>query len=464
MGVGMKSQHRSKGLISLILLAAASSAWADNWPSFRGPNATGIGTGSPPITWNVQTGENIKWKARIPGLAHSSPIVWGDRVFITTAVNVLQEETLSTGWLGGSGESPDESSEWDWHVFALDKNTGKVVWEQISHFGVPKFKRHVKATYANSTPATDGKHVVAYFGSEGLYCYDFDGKLLWKKDLGPINAAPHDAPELQWGVANSPIIYDGKVILQSDSVQGSHLIVFDAATGRELMRVDRGDNTTWCTPAIYKGKTSVQVICNGYKKMAGYDLATGKELWRMQGGGDVPVPAPVVANDLFYITNGHGRKPIYVVRPDATGDVTPPAEDAASGPPAGEGQVRLPGLAWYKPNKGSYMPTPIVVGDLFYVADDNGIFTGFDAKTGEQVVRERLPGGGKSTFSASPVSADGRIYTTSETGQIDVIKAGRKFEVLGSNQMNEVCMATPAISNGLLFVRARSNLYCIGSR
>jgi outer membrane protein assembly factor BamB len=434
------------------------TAFAENWPSFRGPNGTGLGTGSPPVTWNVETGENVKWKTRIPGLAHSSPIVWGDRVFLTTAVSMTNEESLQTGWMGGGGESPNESGEWEWHVLCLDKKTGKIMWDQTAHRGVPKFKRHVKATHANSTPATDGKHVVSFFASEGLHCHDATGKLLWKKDLGPIKAAPGDGPELEWGVANSPIIFEDKVILQSDSVQGSFWAAFDVASGSELMRVDRGDNTTWCTPAIHKGPKLTQVICNGFKKMAGYDLATGKELWQLHGGGDVPVPTPIVAGDLFFITNSHGRRPIYVVRADATGDLTPPAEDQGPAAPAA-----LPaGLAWYKPIKGSYMPTPIVVGDVFYVADDNGIFTGFEAKTGEQLLRERLPAGGNSTFSASPVHADGRIYTTSEDGQIDVVKAGRKFELLGSNRMKEICMATPAISEGVLFIRGKDHLFCIG--
>ncbi len=433
-----------------LLVAMVSPAQAEHWPSFRGPNGTGLGSGSPPTSWNVETGENIKWKTRIPGLAHSSPIVWGDRIFLTTAVSMAGEESLQTGWMGGGGESPNESGEWEWHVLCLDKKSGKILWDQTAHRGVPKFKRHVKATHANSTPATDGKHVVSFFASEGLHCHDFDGKLLWKKDLGPIKAAPGDGPELEWGVANSPIICEDKVILQSDSVLSSFWAAFDVTSGSELMRVDRGDNTTWCTPAIHKGQKVTQVICNGYKKMAGYDLATGKELWRLNGGGDVPVPTPIVAHDLFFITNGHGRRPIYVVRSDASGDLTPSEDKVPTG------------LAWYKPIKGSYMPTPIVVGDVFYVADDNGIFTGFDAKTGEQLLRERLPAGGNSTFSASPVHADGRIYTTSEDGQIDVVKAGRKFEVLASNRMNEICMASPAISDGLLLVRGKDHLFCIG--
>lgn len=443
--------RRIVSVAAITTMSLAGTSTAQNWPSFRGANASGLGTGSPPVKWNVESGENIKWKVKVPGLAHSSPIIWGDRIFLTTAVSAAGEETLQTGWLGGTGDSPKESGEWEWQVLALDKKTGKTLWTQTAHKGVPKFKRHLKATHANGTPATDGKNVVAFFGSEGLYCYGTDGKLIWKKDLGPVNVGPGGYPDMEWGAATSPIIHDGKVILQLDAVGISQLIVMDIGTGSELMRVERGDDPTWCTPAIYQGKSGTQVVCNGYKKMAGYDLATGKELWRLHDGGDIPVPVPVISGDTFFITNGHSRSPIFAVKADASGDITPAGEDKTSA-----------GLAWYKPVKGSYMPTPIAVDGVLYVANDNGIFTGFDAKTGEQIVRERLPAGGKSTFSASPVSADGRIYTTSEDGQIDVIKTGKKFEVLASNPMGEVCMATPAISDGLLIVRGKDHLFCIG--
>lgn len=436
--------------VFLCLLAFPNPGHGGNWPSFRGPNGSGVGTGDPPIAWNVETGENVKWKTRIPGLAHSSPIVWEDRAYLTTAVPVAGEAGFSTGWLQGTGDSAQDPAEWEWKVLALDKKTGKTIWERTAHQGAPKFKRHVKATHANCTPATDGKHVVAFFASEGLYAYDVDGKLLWKKDLGPMNAAPGDAPDLQWGVAGSPILHDGKVILQCDYVGGSYWIALDVRDGREILRVERGDDSTWCTPTLHVGKERTQVICNGYKKMAGYDLASGKELWWLNGGGDVPVPRPVVSENLIFLTNGHGRKPIYVIRPDATGDLTPGEE----GTPAG--------LAWWNRVKGSYMPTPIVVDDILFVADDNGVLTAFEAASGTQLFRERIPGGGKSTYSASPVSAGGRLYITSEEGQVDVIAVAREYKHIASNKMGEVCMATPAVSDGLLLVRGRDHLFCIG--
>ncbi|MCO6439062.1 MAG: PQQ-binding-like beta-propeller repeat protein [Phycisphaerae bacterium] len=427
------------------------SAAAQNWPSFRGENGSGIGTGSPPVTWNVDTGENVKWKTRIPGLGHSSPIVWGDRMFVTTAVPVDGEASLDTGWLGGTGDSAKDAGEWEWRVFCLDKRTGKVLWDRTAHRGVPKFKRHLKSSHANSTPTTDGKRVVALFGAEGLFAYDMDGKLLWSKDLGPLNAGPVGMPDMQWGYAASPVLHDDKIIVQCDVHGESYWAVFDAADGRELLHVDRGDDPSWCTPSLVTTGERTQVVCNGFKKIAGYDLKTGKELWYLSGGGDVPVPRPVVAGAKVFITNGHGRSPIYAIRAEATGDITPKES----------GEETPEGMLWYRPNKGSYMPTPIVVNDVLYVAADNGAFTGFEAKTGEQLLRKRLPGGGKATYSASPVSADGRIYVTNEDGQVDVMAASRTFDVLASNQMGEVCMATPAISEGLLLIRGRDHVFCI---
>jgi outer membrane protein assembly factor BamB len=352
--------------------------------------------------------------------------------------------------MNGSGDSADEKGEWEWKVLCLDKKNGQVLWDKTAHRGEPKFKRHTKATHANCTPATDGRHVAAFFASEGLYCFDVRGELRWKKDLGPLNAAPAGAPDLQWGFAGSPILHDGKVIVQCDVIGSSFWAVFDAKDGRELRRVTRNDDPTWCTPSVHVGKDVTQLICNGYKRIAGYNLATGDELWHLQGGGDVPVPRPVITGERFILTAGHGKSPIFAVRADARGDLTPTDDSKPEG------------LAWWHKVHGSYMPTPIVVQGLVFVANDNGILTALDAGTGEKVFRERLPGSAASTYSASAVAADGRLYVTSESGQVDVIRAARTFEVLASNQMGEVCMATPAISDGLLLVRGTKHLFCLG--
>lgn len=428
----------------------AISAPAQNWPMFRGPQASGVGTGSPPTEWNVETGQNVKWKTRIPGLAHSSPIVWGDRIFLTTAVRQdAQAPELKTGWLNGSGDSPDEKGPWAWKVLCLDKRDGKILWEREATAGVPKFKRHLKATHANATPVTDGRRVVAFFGSEGLYCYDFEGKLLWKQDLGALDSGPYNAPGMQWGFASSPIIHDKKVIVQCDVQNGSFWAAFDLETGRELRRVKREEVSTWSTPAIYTGGGRTQLICNGWKHMGGYDLETGEEFWKLNGGGDVPVPTPLVAHGLIFLTNGHGRSPIYVIRPDAKGDITPKDEKDQ------------PGVAWWKAKGGSYMPTPLIYENNFYVGDDNGRLRVYDARSGEERYNHRV-NTRSTTFSASPVAADGKLYFSSEDGDVYVVKAGNAFEALAKNAMGETCMATPAIADGLLFIRTRDHLYCLG--
>ncbi len=444
-------------LAVVVSFSAAASGADGNWPSFRGPNGSGIGSGSPPIRWDVKTGENIRWKTPIPGLAHSSPIVWGDRVFLTTAVSSkTAAPELKTGWLKGSGDSPVESEPWTWKVLCLDRASGRVVWSQDASTGVPKMKRHQKATHANCTPATDGIRVVAFFGSEGIYSYDLGGKLLWKKDLGVLESGPYNARELQWGFASSPIIAGGKggggkVILQCDALNGAFWASFDAETGRELRRVERKESATWATPAVIETGGRVQLILNGWKHMGGYDLETGEELWKLAGGGDLPVPAPQTAGGIIYLTNGHGKSPIYAIRADARGDLTPR-----------EGAEKHPdGLLWWKPRHGSYMPTPLVLGDNLYVASDNGVVAAFDAKSGEERFRTRIEGGG--TFSASVVAADGRLYFANEDGDVFVLKAGNSYELLARNSMGEVCMATPAISDGLLLVRTRGHLYCIAT-
>lgn len=432
------------------ILLVTNAALGQNWPQFRGPNGTGIGTGSPPVTWNVSTGENVKWKVDVEGLAHSSPIVWGDRIYLTTAVSSADAEPeLKTGWLGGSGDPAAEDAAWTWKVICLNRATGKTIWSRDAHTGAAKVKRHAKATHANCTPATDGEHVVAYFASEGLYCFDVEGKLIWKKDLGLIDTGPYNAPDLQWGAASSPIIYDGKVIVQCDANNIGFWAVFDVTDGKELLRVKRDEVSTWSTPVVHVGPDRTQVVLNGYKHMGGYDLSSGKELWWLSGGGDVPVPTPQVAKDVIVLTNGHGRSPIYAIDPAAEGDVSPKDDDS-----------KTEGLRWNRRGGGSYMPTPIIVGENLYVGNDNGILFVVDVRTGEKKYKVRLGSGG-ATFSASPVSAGGRIYLADEDGNVYVVQAGDEYKLLATNPMNETCMATPAISDGELFVRTRKHLYCV---
>ncbi len=338
-----------------------------------------------------------------------------------------------------------------WIVFCLDKKSGKIQWQQTSHTGVPKIKRHTKATHANSTCATDGKHLIAFFASEGLYCYDLSGKLLWKKDLGVLDAGYYVVPSAQWEYAASPIIHDGKVYVQCDVQKGSFIAAYDAKDGKEVWKTSRDDVPTWSTPTIVSDAGRTQLVVNGYKHIGGYDAKTGKELWRMTGGGDIPVPTPIDSNGLIYIQNAHGRSaPIYAIRTDATGDISLKGDDTSNSH-----------IAWSTLRNGGYMQTPLVYGAYFYTCQTNGILTCFEAKTGKQVYQERL-GTGRTGFTASLVAANGMIYIPSEEGDVYVVKAGPEFKLIATNALSEVCMATPAISEGVIYFRTQDHVVAIG--
>jgi outer membrane protein assembly factor BamB len=442
-------------LLAALLPASPGKALAPDihWPTFRGPNASGIAEGfATPTRWNVPSSENIKWKTPIPGLAHSSPVIWGNQLFITTAISGQTNPKLRVGLYGDIKSVEDDTSH-KWMVYCLDKQSGKILWEQVAYTGVPKIKRHTKSTHASSTPATDGEHVVAMFGSEGLYCYDMKGKLLWKKDLGVLDSGFYMVPAAQWGFASSPIIFEDKVFLQCDVQKGSFVAALSIKDGSEIWRTPRQDVPTWSSPAVYRTGDRTLLLVNGYKHIGGYDAATGKEIWRLQGGGDIPVPTPIVAHDLVFITNAHGRiSPIYAIRLDATGDIS-----------LGENATSNKYVAWSVPRDGAYMITPLVYGDHLYSCKDNGVLNCFEAKTGNRVYQERL-GEGTTGFTASPVAAAGKLYYSSEDGDIYVIKAGPKFEVLAKNSMGEICMATPAISEGTLFFRTQGHVVAITER
>jgi outer membrane protein assembly factor BamB len=319
------------------------------------------------------------------------------------------------------------------------------------HEGVPRVKRHAKSTHANSTPATDGVHLAVFLGSEGLYCYDLCGNLLWKRDLGVLDAGFYVAPDAQWGFGSSPIIFEKMVIVQCDVQKDSFIAAFNVCNGRELWRTARQDVPTWSTPTIHEDGARTELIVNGYKHAGGYDPWTGQERWRLGGGGDIPVPTPVVAHGLIFLSSAHGRhKPLRAVRLGATGDITPASD--------GEWSDHI---AWYKQRDGVYLQTPIVYGGYLYTCANNGVLSCYETQTGERLYRERL-GPGNSGFSASAVAADGRLYLTSEDGDVYVVRAGPKFEILATNPVAEVCMATPAISDGMLIVRAKSHVYGIG--
>jgi len=445
-------------LCGALLTLATSGLWAAenqaHWPSFRGPGATGIGSGpATPLQWDGESGRNILWKTAIPGLGHSSPVIWGNRIFVTTAVSAITDPTLKVGLYGDIDPVEKEEIAHEWRLYALDRESGEIVWMRAAHKGIPQIPRHPKSSHANSTPATDGRRVVAFFGSEGLYAYDMDGELLWNRDLGVLKSGFFRAADALWGFGSSPIIHDGRVIVQCDVLEGGFIAAFDVTNGKELWNTRRDEVPTWSTPAIDAGRGPARVIANGYRHIGGYDLETGQEVWRLRGGGDIPIPTPQVVGDLIYITNAHGgESPIYAVRRDATGDISA----------AGDGASRRH-IAWSRERDGAYMPTPLVLDGGLYVLRDNGTLTAFDAATGEQRYKSRLGRGG-SGFTASAVAAGGKLFFTSEMCETYVVDPGSEFKLIETNSLDAICMATPAIADGHLYFRTDGHLIAISNQ
>ncbi len=425
------------------------SLHGENWPQFRGPQASGVDRSAPlPIKWDVEKKENLAWRTAIPGLAHAAPIIWGDRVYVTTAVGPKESE-LKVG-LYGDIKAADDNEAHTWRVLAIEKKTGKVIWDKAGHQAVPRVKRHTKASHNNSTPVTDGERIVTIFGSEGLFCFDTNGELMWKKDLGPMDSGFFAVKDAQWGFASSPVIHEGKVVVQCDVQTNSFIALFDLKDGREIWRTPRKDAPTWSTPTVVKTEQGTRILVNGWHHTGGYDSATGKEIWKHDGGGDIPVPTPIIGKGLAYFTSAHGRwRPMMAIRLDAEADIT-----------ADEFGRANTGIAWIHPRQGNYMQTPILIDDHLSGCTDSGVLTRFDAKTGEIGYSERLTSGNQG-FTASPVSDGRHLYFASELGNVFAVPAGTPFQIAATNSLGETCMATPAISGGSLFFRTRRHLVCI---
>ena len=431
----------------------SSGSKKGSWPSFRGTEASGIADGQNlPDRWNPKTGENILWKTKVPGLAHSSPVVWGNQVFVTSAVSTDPKASFRPGLYGDGDASKDRSTQ-RWMLYAIDKRNGKILWERLAHQGVPGEQRHIKSTYANSTPATDGRIVVSWFGSQGVYAYDLKGRLLWKVDIGRIDLGAYDIPTYEWGPASSPIIWNNLVILQCDTQADSFLLALDAATGKTVWKTDREEIPSWGTPTIAQTSAGAQLVTNASNFIRAYDPKTGKEIWRLGGSSKITAPTPVFSEDLFVVVSGRGpERPIFVVKPNARGDLT-----------LTDGKKSSDSVVWSMTGRGSYMPTPLVYKGSLYVLGNNGLFDAYDLKTGKELYRQRLEPVG-SGFSASPVAADGKIYLSNEDGEMLVIAAGEKFSLLSTNSMGELLMATPAMSEGVMYVRSAESLFAVGRK
>jgi len=402
-------------------------------------------------SWNadpaVVGNDGVQWHTRVPGLGHSSPIVWGDRIFLSTAIAEQGEVLLKLG-TGGEPTAADDHGEQRWEVICFNKMTGAEIWRRTAYKGQPRATRHAKATHCNTSLATDGHSLVGFFGSEGLYCYDLDGTLRWSLDLGVINISKYG---IGWGYASSPAIHQDRIALVCDDPENPFLVVLRLSDGKELWRVSREGvcERSWGTPLIHTGPHNTQVVVNGWPWIASYDLDTGKELWRIRGGGDNPVPTPFEANGLIYITRSHGgQSPIYVVRPEARGDISPSEEASAN-----------EGIVWSTLRGGSYMSTPVVYRGYIYLGNSNGIVRCFDSRTGKKIYEKRLGPG--AAIISSLVAAEGKVFCASEDGTVYVLAVGPEFKILARNPMGEPCFATPAISQGVLYFRTTKSLIAI---
>jgi outer membrane protein assembly factor BamB len=432
-----------------LFLVLASELEAQNWPQFRGPDGSGVADRQNlPLEWSVAEESNLLWRVPMEGLAHSSPIVWGDRVYLTTAVaDTTGEPTLVLGDsdVAGIDPAPDMVAH-RWELLALDKRTGAVLWHKTVHRGVPRLKRHVKGSHASASPATDGRNIVALLGTEGLYCFDMEGELRWRTDVGLLDVGYWGEPEYQWGAASSPLIFENLVIVQNDRQKDSFIAAYDLESGKEVWRAARDEKPAWSTPAIYRGEGGVELVTNGANWIRGNNPRTGEDLWKLSHGDlQVITPSPLVAGDRIVVTGGNptGAQTTFAIRPGARGD----AQDH---------------VVWTAERSSPYTPTPVAYDGILYVIVDNGILSAYDLATGERLYRTRLEVG--AGFSASPIVSDGKIYLPSEDGAVFVVRAGREFQSLARNEMGEPLMASPAVSEGTLFVRGTRHLFAIRAR
>ena len=429
----------------MILASGDAAVATDHWPQFRGPEPVGVADDAGlPQTWSST--KNVVWKTDVPGAGWSSPIVWGDRIFVTSVIRSAEGEQPKKGLYSGGNRPAPPPDEHRWMVYCLDWKTGNILWEREVQRGAPKTSRHLKNTYASETPATDGERLYAYFGNVGLFCFDLKGKLLWSKSWPPSKTRDG------WGTAASPVVDEGRVYIVNDNEEQSFLVALDKKTGQQIWRVERDEASNWATPYIWNTGRRAEIVTSGRKKVRSYDL-DGKLLWEMGGMSSIVIPTPFSRFGLLYLASGYvgdQNRPVFAVRPGATGDITLKPGEASS-----------EHVAWYWPQAGPYNPSPLIYGDYYYTLLDRGFFTCHDARTGQEVYGKQRIDQEAGAFTASPWASNGKIFALSEDGDTFVIQAGREFKVLGKNSLDEMCMATPAISRGSLIIRTASKLYRI---
>ncbi|QDT13192.1 PQQ-binding-like beta-propeller repeat protein [Stieleria marina] len=417
-------------------------------PRFRGVGGRGVSPDDVrlPDVWS-QT-QNVAWSIDVPGYGWASPVVWGDKVFVATVV-AERDDILkpSKGLYLGKGVRDPAKGIHHWMVYCYDFATGEKLWEQEAHAGQPQVPRHPKSTYAAETPATDGERLYVLFGDLGLYCYDLDGNPLWKRDIEPQKTLQ------DYGAAASPIVDDGQVIVVYDNFGPSWIASFDAKTGNDRWRTERDETHSWATPLIWKNKLRTEIVVPGKKRNRSYDL-DGQLLWEFDGRmSGLVIPSPFVAHEMCYIASGYvgdAHRPTFAIKPGASGDFTPEG-----------GFTDSEFIQWYQPTASAYNTTQLVYGDFLYTVYDQGFMTCHNAKTGEEIYgKKRFSPSG--SFTASPWAYNGKVFCLSEDGLTYVIQAGAEFKLLGTNDLSELAIATPAVANGKLLIRTASKIYCVG--
>ncbi len=431
----------------LILALVCSSLFAEeNWPQFRGPGSLGaVEAQGLPTTWS--TTDNVSWSTPVPGRGWSSPVVWGDRIFLTSVVSSKDPGAPKTGLYSGGPQSIPEG-EHRWMVYALDWRSGRVVWEREVHRGNPDKARHLTNSYASETPVVDAERVYAYFGNLGVFAFDHDGEASWSKPL------EHTRTRNGWGTAASPVLHEGRLYLVNDNEDASYILALDTATGKQIWRELRDEKSNWSTPFVWSHEGRSEIVTTGSNKIRSYGLS-GKLLWSLSGMSTIAIPTPFSKYGLLYIASGYmpdDLRPVYAIRPGASGDIS--LED---------GQTSNAFIAWHHPQGGPYNPSPLIYDDAYYTLYDRGFFTSHDARTGAVIYDKRRIDPVAGNFTTSPWAYDGKIFCLNEDGTTFVIRAGSSFEVLGKNDLDEVTLASPAILRDSLLIRTATKLYRIKS-
>jgi outer membrane protein assembly factor BamB len=423
-----------------LLLVPALFAADDDWSRWRGPNNDGMARGDAPLEWDDK--KNVAWRVSIPGRGHSSPIVWGDKIFLTTAVPTSDAATPASapaaGQRRGPGGNAGAGREHKFLVLCLDRRTGKTIWERVAKVATPhEGYHHQYGSFASNTPATDGKHVYAFFGSRGLYCYDLNGKLVWSKDFPPMRM------RLGFGEGVAAVVDGDALYLKFDQEENSYFLALDKRTGKELWRVARDEVSSWSPPLVVTHNGRKQLIVSATKRVVAYDPANGKVIWECAGLGTNVIPAPVVSNGVVYVMSGHRDPNLLAIKLGREGDLT--GTDA---------------VVWTNNRSNAYTGSPVLHDNKLYFVTDSGLLSCLDARTGEAHYRQRLPK--PYNFKASPVGANGKLYLATEEGDVVVVKMGEKFEVLATNTLtDQTFIATPAVVGGSIYLRSQDALYCI---